>query len=155
VMEFHVTSDYSYFRRELARERLLLVGDAAGFFDPIFSSGIYMALWSAQLAVRLITRSDATGRPLTERERRNYTRTVKAHAEVFRRLIAVFYDNRSFALFMSEQVPCDLMPGLTSIVAGHTKLIWPLWWRFKMFLLVCWLQRWFNLAAPLEFGGKR
>ena len=154
VMDFQVTSDYTYFRQELARERLLLVGDAAGFFDPIFSSGVYMALWSAQLAVGLIAGADQARRGLTARERRSYTRTVKAHAGVFRRLIAMFYDNRSFAIFMSEHVPCDLMPGLTSIVAGHARLIWPLWWRFKVFLLVCWLQRWFNLAAPLEYGGK-
>jgi flavin-dependent dehydrogenase len=152
VLDFHVTSDYTYFRQELARERLLLVGDAAGFFDPIFSSGVYLSLWSAQLAVGLIARADATGRPLTVRERRIYTRAIKAQAGVFRRLIAMFYDNRSFAVFMCEQVPYGLMPGLTSIVAGHATLTWPLWWRFRVFLLVCRLQRRFNLVPPLDYG---
>lgn len=152
TMEFRVTSDYTYFRRELARDRLLLVGDAAGFFDPIFSSGVYMSLWSAQQAVKLIVGADKTGRPLTRSEQENYTRAIKRHAGVFRRLIAMFYDNQSFAVFMCEQVPWNLMPGLTSIVAGHAKLTWPLWWRFKIFLLVCRLQHRVNMVPPLDYG---
>ncbi|MDB6094457.1 MAG: hypothetical protein JWM32_2019 [Verrucomicrobia bacterium] len=154
TMSFHVTSDYTYFRRELARERLLLVGDAAGFFDPIFSSGVYMSLWSAQRAVNLVVRADAKDRGLSERERRDYTRGIKRHAEVFCRLIEMFYDNRSFAVFMCEQVPWNLAPGLTSIVAGHAKLTWPLWWRFKIFLLVCRLQRRFRTVPPLDYAAR-
>ena len=50
VMGFHVTADYSYFRSELASGRVVLVGDAGGFFDPIFSSGVYMGLWGATFA---------------------------------------------------------------------------------------------------------
>ena len=155
TMEFHVTSDYTYFRHELAQERLLLVGDAAGFFDPIFSSGVYMSLWSAQLAMDLVARADAAGRGLTLREQRAYTRAIKHHAGVFRRLIAMFYDNQSFAVFMCEEVPWNLMPGLTSIVAGHAKLTWPLWWRFKVFLLVCRLQHWFKMVPPLEYSPAK
>jgi flavin-dependent dehydrogenase len=154
VMGFHVTSDYTYFRRELAQERLLLVGDAAGFFDPIFSSGVYMSMWSAQLAVDLIARADREQRGLSGAERRAYTRSIKDHAEVFRRLIETFYDNESFAVFMSAKVPWNLLPGLTSIVAGHAKLTWPLWWRFKTFLLICRLQHWWHVAPPLDYGSS-
>jgi hypothetical protein len=150
TMEFRVTSDYTYFRRELARERLLLVGDAAGFFDPIFSSGVYMSLWSAQLAVSRVAEADAKQRSLTAGERRGYTREIKRHAGVFACLIAMFYDNASFAVFMCEEVPWNLMPGLTSIVAGHAKLTWPLWWRFNAFLLVCRLQRWITTVPRLD-----
>lgn len=150
-MEFRVTSDYTYFRRELAQERLLLVGDAAGFFDPIFSSGAYMSMWSAKLAVDLLARADAAQRGLTSGEQRHYTRAIKRHANVFRRLIATFYDNESFAVFMASPVPWDLKPGLTAIVAGHAKLTWPLWWRFHFFLLICRLQRLWPVAKPLDY----
>lgn len=153
TMEFRVTSDYTYFRSELAQERRLLLGDAAGFFDPIFSSGVYMSLWSAQQAVKLIVNADASGRGLTPGECRRYTRAIKRHADVFRRLITMFYDNQSFAVFMCEKVPWNLMPGLTSIVAGHAELTWPLWWRFKIFLLVCRLQHRFNMVPPLDYGA--
>jgi flavin-dependent dehydrogenase len=147
-MEFHVTSDYSYFRRDLARERLVLAGDAAGFFDPIFSSGVYMATWTGQLAATLVARAHAAGRGLTERERRDYTRTVKRHAGVFQKLIAAFYDDDAFDVFMCDVVPWDMSRGLTSIVAGWAKLDWPLWWRFRLFLAICRLQRHWKIVKP-------
>lgn len=154
TMGFHVTSDYTYFRRELAQERLLLVGDAAGFFDPIFSSGVYMSMWSAQMAVDLIARAEREQRGLSRTECRRYTRAIKEHAGVFRRLIATFYDNESFAVFMSPNAPWNLLPGLTSIVAGHAKLTWPLWWRFHLFLLICRLQHAWRVAPPLDYGAS-
>jgi hypothetical protein len=43
------------------------------------------------------------------------------------------------------------MPGLTSIVAGHAKLTWPLWWRFRIFLLICRLQQRWNIVPRLEY----
>ncbi|MBL9210008.1 MAG: tryptophan 7-halogenase [Opitutaceae bacterium] len=146
VLGFQVTSDYSYFRRDLAQERLVLVGDAAGFFDPIFSSGVYLALSSARLAAELVGRAHAAGRPLTAREQRRYTRAVKRHAGVFQRLIAAFYDDDAFDVFMCEEIPWDLKPGLTSIVAGHADLTWPLWWRYNVFLTVCRLQRYWKIV---------
>ncbi|MBL9187737.1 MAG: tryptophan 7-halogenase [Opitutaceae bacterium] len=152
TMGFHVTSDYSYFRRELAQERLLLAGDAAGFFDPIFSSGVYLATWSGKAAADLVARAHAGGRDLTPRERRAYTRTVKGHARVFQGLIEAFYDEDAFDVFMTDPVPCDISRGLISIVAGHARLTWPLWWRFRAFLLICRLQRHWKIvrrpAAP-------
>jgi flavin-dependent dehydrogenase len=150
AMAFQVTSDFSYFREDLAEARLVLVGDAAGFFDPIFSSGVYMSMHSAKAAVDLVARAHADSRALSLRERRQYTRKIKKHARVFHRLIVAFYDPDSFAVFMSEPVPWNLAPGMTSIVAGHAELTWPLWWRFWVFLLICRLQHYFNLAPPIQ-----
>lgn len=141
MMGFHVTSDYSYFRRDLAQERLMLAGDAGGFFDPIFSSGVYMATMSGKLAADMVAQAHRAGRTLTAAERQRFTRTVKRHAAVFQKLIAAFYDDDAFDVFMCEQVPWDLSRGLTSIVAGYAKLNWALWWRYQIFLTVCRLQR--------------
>jgi flavin-dependent dehydrogenase len=141
TMGYHVTSDYSYFRHDLAQERMVLAGDAGGFFDPIFSSGVYMAMCSGKLAADMIARAHAAGRGLTAAERRRYTGTVKRHAGVFQKLIAAFYDEDAFDVFMCEQVPWDVSRGMTSIVAGYASLNWPLWWRYNVFLLICRLQR--------------
>ena len=140
LLEFHVTADYSYYRKQLASDRLILVGDAGGFVDPIFSSGVYLATYSAKLAVDLLIKADLASRPLSPSECRRYTRHFKAHAGVFRRLIDAFYNDDSFAVFMCPQPPMNLAPGITSIVAGHAALTWRLWWRFKIFLLVCRIQ---------------
>lgn len=146
VLGFQVTTDYSYFRRDLAQDRLVLAGDAAGFFDPIFSSGVYLALSSAKLAADLVGEAHAAGRALTAGEQRRYTRTVKRHAGVFLRLIAAFYDDDGFDVFMCEEIPWDLKRGITTIVAGHADLTWPLWWRYRVFLTVCRLQRYWKIV---------
>jgi flavin-dependent dehydrogenase len=155
TMGFHVTSDYSYFRRDLAQERLVLAGDAGGFFDPIFSSGVYMATSSGKLAADIVAKAHASGRALTRGEQQRYTRTVKRHAAVFQKLIAAFYDDDAFDVFMCEQVPWDLGRGINSIVAGYADLNWGLWWRYKVFLTICRLQRhWKIVKRPPSPAGS-
>ena len=141
VAPFRVTADYSYVRRTFASPRVILAGDAAGFYDPIFSSGVYISTHSARMAVDAIALAHAAGRPLSLRERRRYTRALKEHCTVFRQLIEVFYDNDSFSVFMTQKPPLGMNGALTSIVAGHVRLTWPLWWRYKVFLAICRLQR--------------
>jgi flavin-dependent dehydrogenase len=152
TMGFHVTSDYSYFRRDLAQERLILAGDAGGFFDPVFSSGVYMATWSGKVAAEFVARAHAERRGLTSGERRRYTRIIKRHANVFQKLILAFYDQDAFDVFMCREVPFDISRGLTAIVAGNAHLTWPLWWRYNVFLVVCRLQRYWKVVklAPPE-----
>ncbi len=145
-MPFLATSDYSYFRKELAGERLLLVGDAAGFLDPVFSSGVHLATSSARAAIEVIVQARLAGRGLTRREQAGYTRKLKRHARVFERLIQAFYDDDAFEVFLCQEIPWGLSRGLTSIVAGHARLTWPLWWRYQVFLLVCRLQRRWKLV---------
>ncbi|MCF3651484.1 NAD(P)/FAD-dependent oxidoreductase [Synoicihabitans lomoniglobus] len=146
IEPFHTTSDYSFSRHDLAQDRLLLVGDAGGFLDPIFSSGVHLATWTGKVAADLVARAHAAKRPLHPGEQRAYTRLVKRHTGVFQKLITAFYDEAAFEVFMCQDVPFNLSPGLTSIVAGHTDLNWSLWWRFKIFLLVCRLQRRWRLV---------
>ena len=152
MMDFRVTSDYSYFHRTLAAGRMIMAGDAGGFFDPIFSSGVYMALHSAQLAAGLVARAHSEQRALAPRECRRYTRAVKKHAGVFQKLIAVFYDNDAFSVFLCSRPPLRLDLGITSIVAGHARLTWPIWWRFKLFLLICRLQKSFAVVPRIDFS---
>ncbi|HTJ77812.1 MAG TPA: NAD(P)/FAD-dependent oxidoreductase [Rariglobus sp.] len=155
VLGFHVTSDYTYFRQRLAAGRMVLVGDAGGFFDPIFSSGVYMAAYSAKLAAEMIVRAHRAARPLTNGECRRYSNHIKAHAGVFKKLITAFYDNDSFAVFMCRRPPLNLSPAITAIVAGHALLIWPIRWRFYAFLIVCRLQRRFPLVPRINFAGMQ
>jgi len=41
------------------------------------------------------------------------------------------------------------------VVAGHARLLWPLWWRFKAFLAICWLQRrGIHVTPPLNYEAS-
>ncbi|HEY3757255.1 MAG TPA: NAD(P)/FAD-dependent oxidoreductase [Opitutaceae bacterium] len=149
LFPFETTSDYSYFRRRLATRRVLRVGDAAGFFDPIFSSGIYVSLASAEMAVETVAAAGIQRSGLSLWATASYTRKVKRHARTFERLIAAFYDDPSFETFMSPEIPFNIRPGMTSIVAGHADLILPLWWRYWLFLAACRVQRYAKICPTL------
>src|SRR5690606_28382821 len=53
--------DYSYAMESITGDRLVLVGDAARFVDPIFSTGVSIALNSSRFASRDVLRALATG----------------------------------------------------------------------------------------------
>ena len=109
-----------------------------------------MATSSGRLAGEMVARAHAAKRGLTPAEQRQYTRTVKRHAAVFQKLIAAFYDEDSFNVFMCGVIPYDMSRGLTSIVAGYATLNWALWWRYKLFLTVCRLQRYWKVVKRPE-----
>jgi 1H-pyrrole-2-carbonyl-[peptidyl-carrier protein] chlorinase len=61
VRPFRSEGDYSYGMRQICGDRWILVGDAARFVDPIFSSGVSVALNGARLASADIIAGAVTG----------------------------------------------------------------------------------------------
>ncbi|MBA2304086.1 MAG: tryptophan 7-halogenase [Acidobacteria bacterium] len=88
---FRVRKDYSYTTTHFWRPGLVLVGDAACFIDPIFSSGVHLATYSALLAARSINtalRGDVDERrAFTEFEHR-----YRAEFENVYAFLVSFYD---------------------------------------------------------------
>jgi flavin-dependent dehydrogenase len=151
--DFHVTSDYSYRFRNFAWPRALLVGDAAGFVDPIFSSGAMMALKSARLASRMILAADEDGgRPLTERECRRYTKEVRRMMEVYVKMICAFYDDDAFEVFMNPSAWLQIARATVTVVAGDTEPRFRYRWRLKIFYWICRLQKWWKVVPRMNLG---
>ena len=148
---FHVTADYNYRARKFAAPRMLLVGDAACFLDPMFSTGVFLALLSAKLAAREVVAAHRADRALSFRERRRYTRGLRANVATLERLVLAFYDNRSFAVFMERSAPLRMIPAVNSLVAGHADPAWKVRWRYWLFLLVCRLQRVWPIVPEVDF----
>src|SRR5207237_7599362 len=48
VTKVYLEADFSYRSARLYGDRWLLTGDAAGFIDPIFSSGVFLAVFSGE-----------------------------------------------------------------------------------------------------------
>lgn len=61
VNEFKTEGDYSYSMDQFVGDGFLLVGDAARFVDPIFSSGVSIALYSGRFAADVIENALRTG----------------------------------------------------------------------------------------------
>ena len=138
---FHTTADYNYRARTFAAPRMLLVGDAACFLDPMFSTGVFMALFSAKLAAKEIAAAHRAGTALGWWARRRYTRQLRSSLTTLERLVLAFYDDRSFSVFMERSSPLKMIPAINSLVAGYADPPWRVRWRYWLFLLVCWWQR--------------
>lgn len=54
IAAVHVTGNYSYMCRRHSGRGWMLVGDAYAFIDPVFSSGVYLAMDSAEQAARVV-----------------------------------------------------------------------------------------------------
>src|SRR4029079_19634674 len=82
VNAIQTTSDFSYYNRRLVGPRLLRVGDAAGFMDPIFSAGVFRAIHSGKLAAQVVLESLASnddGRRRLQRYEKKIYRAMKLY----------------------------------------------------------------------------
>src|SRR5438067_5540239 len=75
VSPVYSAGDFSYRNTRLDGERWLLAGDAAGFIDPVFSSGVFLAIMSAEKAADTLEEVLADGSK-RKRSFRKYSRTV-------------------------------------------------------------------------------
>ena len=115
--EFRAISDYSFTVAEKFGPGFVAVGDAAGFLDPIFSSGVHLALSSAQRASAGVLKKLRTG---SDRGLRDYADYMTQGFHVFRAFVHRFY-NRDLVqnLFFMPNKPPVIHAAITSILAGH------------------------------------
>jgi len=145
----HTTGDYSWRFPRFSTRRILLAGDAAGFVDPIFSSGVLLALKSGKLAARSILRADARGRGLSWLERRHYRRSLTRGMSTYSRLIRDFYDRAGFEVFMNPSPVLDMPVAVAHLVGGNTDLTGGLLAKLWAFHALCRLQRVLRIAPRL------
>jgi FADH2 O2-dependent halogenase len=90
VSEFSTEADYSYAMRRFIGDGWMLVGDAARFVDPIFSSGISIAAESAKYASQSIIKALETG-DRTEAALQPYEDKIKAGVAIWYEFIKLYY----------------------------------------------------------------
>jgi len=89
--QYFITSEYSRHSRHCAAPGLLLAGDAFAFLDPVFSSGVMLALKSGQLAAEAVHAGMLSG-DLSPEHFAPYGRTIREGVENMRKLVYAFYD---------------------------------------------------------------
>jgi flavin-dependent dehydrogenase len=135
-----VGADFSYRCRPYAGPGHFLVGDAATFLDPIFSTGICLAMVGAMEAARgiraILDGGDA------ERVRADYGALVDTATATFFRLVHRFYQPAFRELMMEEAGPMGVHRALYSILAGHVfpRPALALRWRLRLMELLTGLQ---------------
>lgn len=90
--EYWVTGEYSYRAKNCATDGLVLIGDAFAFLDPVFSSGVYLALTTGSMAADAVDlalkKGDSSGDQFRE-----YGERVCQGIEWMRKLVYAFYDD--------------------------------------------------------------
>jgi flavin-dependent dehydrogenase len=112
---YFVTRDYSYRSTRVAGHGWVLVGDAFGFLDPLYSSGVLLALKSGELAADAI--ADGLERDdVSEAQLGAWGPVFNQGIDRMRRLVCEFYDGFSFGAFV-RQYP-HLRGTITDLLIG-------------------------------------
>jgi flavin-dependent dehydrogenase len=142
-----VISDFSYSCRPFAGPGYFLIGDAGCFLDPIFSTGVTLAMMGGNHAGQLVA-DLLRGRTTPALARRNYCRFVEGSTRIFWGLIRNYYRHSFRELFMEGQGPLQVHKAVISILAGQVfpRPRWALRWRLWFFHLCVWMQEWIPIV---------
>jgi len=112
----YVRKDFSFAMQRLVGPNFALVGDAAGFLDPIFSTGVFMAMKSADIA------ADAVVERLTSAKMgslRRYQRDMSDALRKYFRFIENFYRPEFLEVFLQPADHFGLVQVIVGILAGN------------------------------------
>jgi len=99
VTGYFATKDYSYRTTRTAGDGWVLVGDAWGFLDPLYSSGVLLALKSGELAADAIVDGLAKG-DTSAAQLGKWAPEFNLGVDRMRRLVCEYYAGFSFGNFM-------------------------------------------------------
>jgi flavin-dependent dehydrogenase len=115
VTGYFATKDYSYRAKQGAGDGWVLVGDAFGFLDPLYSSGVLLALKSGELAADAIAEGLARG-DVSAAQLGKWTEAFGRGVDRMRRLVCEYYDGFSFGQFV-RRYP-HLKGSITDLLIG-------------------------------------
>jgi FADH2-dependent halogenase len=147
------TSDFSYRNRRLVGHRLLRVGDAAGFMDPIFSAGVYLAMHSGRLAAELVNESLKRGDDGSRRLAR-YEKRVNRSMSTYWQMVEQYYTTPFMELFLQPRHRLQLPSAVTALLAGELEGGWKVRWRMKLFFWLVRMQKHWPLVPRISFESR-
>jgi flavin-dependent dehydrogenase len=114
---YYVAKEFSYMTRQQSGDGWVLVGDAGGFIDPIYSSGVFLALksavWAAESVIDGLHRDDLSAEMLGR-----WTGRYEEGVNLIRKLVRAFYVKEfSFASFVNAHP--EHAAGLTNLLIGR------------------------------------
>ena len=140
VSQVHVAADFSYRSTQLYGDRWMLVGDAAGFVDPIFSSGVFLAVFSGELAadaLHAVLDQPRKARRLFPR----YEKKVNRAMDVYLRFVNAWYTKEFIEIFSAPRPVLNLPPAVNAVLGGNIGNEFAIKWRMWVFYFLVWLQR--------------
>lgn len=99
--KFYATKDYSYRAKQCAGDGWVLCGDAYGFLDPLYSSGVLLALKSGSLAADAVVEGLSKG-DLSASQLSKWGPDFNEGMDHMRKLVIAYYEGFSFGRFVKE-----------------------------------------------------
>ncbi|MBA4147130.1 MAG: tryptophan 7-halogenase [Verrucomicrobia bacterium] len=150
LSEIMTTTDFSYRNKRLTGDRLFRVGDAAGFMDPVFSSGIFIAMHSGKLAANTVVEL-LNGNPNRSRLLKQYEARVNRAMDFYWEMVEGFYTTSFMELFMHPREKWDIPSAVVGVLAGELEGGWKISWRMRLFFWMAKMQRILPIAPKLKF----
>jgi flavin-dependent dehydrogenase len=143
ITPVHTAANFSYYTEPVIGDRFLCVGDAVAFVDPIFSSGVYVAMQSAELAAGDILRAFRENRFEAERFR-GYERRFRKGTSPFFRFIRKYYEPAFLEVFLQPRNRLGILDTVTGVLAGGAFVRIPLRMRcsLELFFVLVRYTRW-------------
>ena len=111
-------SDYSATSGKMRGDGYVLVGDAATFLDPVFSTGVFLALATGERAATAVDDALRRHGRLDARDLAAYEKEAKKLFAAFRRFVYGFYDPVFFEGFCTPDPPEKMRQAVTTVLAG-------------------------------------
>ncbi|MEX2150086.1 MAG: NAD(P)/FAD-dependent oxidoreductase [Steroidobacteraceae bacterium] len=154
IGNLHATGNYSYLCRTLTGPRWLMAGDAGAFVDPIFSTGVFLAMRSAERAAELVDR--VLDEPqLEKRLQRAYQREVWAGLRSLSWFIERFNAPATRWLFANPSNTLGMDQAVISMLAGDVFGTPTIGLRLAAFKFLYYLFSMRHLLATIGYVRQR
>ena len=124
--EVHATGNYSYTSTRSSGERYLMLGDAYSFIDPVFSSGVFLAMQSAFEGADVVQASLVQPKRAAA-ARNRFDKLMRHGPREFSWFIFRVTNPTMREFFMSPQNPMRVKEALLSLLAGDIYGKTPIW----------------------------
>jgi flavin-dependent dehydrogenase len=153
ISQVYSAGDYSYRNKCFTGARWMLAGDAAGFIDPIFSTGVFLAIHSGEQC------ADALNAVLNHPHKQaglfaKYERGLHRVMDKYLKFVTAWYRPEFIEVFTSPTQRFQLAAAVNAVLAGNLGNDFAIWWRMQIFYLVLFIQRHYPLCPRLESKGK-
>jgi hypothetical protein len=132
----------------------MLAGDAAGFIDPVFSSGVFLAVLAGeQCADVLDVVLDQP--PKAPRLFRRYEKVINRAMDVYLRFVNAWYTKEFIEVFLHPQEFLQIPPAVNAVLGGNVGTSFAIKWRMEVFYILVRLQKWLPLCPRRTLMPKK
>ncbi len=150
----YATGNYSYSSTKSSGGRFLLLGDAYAFVDPVFSSGVFLAMQSAFEGTEVVE-AVLDGRRDAAALRRRFDRSIELGPREFSWFIFRATNPTLREFFMAPQNPFRVKEALLSLLAGDIYGRTPIWRSIRILKALYYLVSIGNLARTVRAWKRR